>query len=355
METEVWLPQTIDAVYREAKPFPAPSGPGKRVGRGIASNIQPYGRLVWLNDSASAWIGFELDGSLAIRIGVPDIGGGQASALTQIASEILGVPLDRIAIHIGDSALTPLAGTTTATRQLYMSGNAVYVAARQLREQILDAVACALDKPAEALALEGECVTGANRRIPLQEALALCLAQSVPLHTLGTFYGPKGAEVRRHLRSDRIFPDFTFGTHLADIEVDCETGAVKLLQYVASHDVGRAINPQSVEGQIAGGAAQGIGFALMERVVFEEGVNYSSGLFTYPIPNALDLPSIKTVILESGSGVGPFGARGIGEPPIGPCAPAIAAAIEDAIGVRPTELPMLPERVLKALREREKG
>jgi CO/xanthine dehydrogenase Mo-binding subunit len=163
IETKVWLAETIDAVYEAAGELPAPSGGGPSardagprccVGRGIASNIQPYGRLVWLNDSASAWIGFELDGSLTIRIGVPDIGGGQASSLIQIASEILGVPLDRIAIHIGDSALTPLAGTTTATRQLYMSGNAVCVAARQLRDQILQGVSQAIDEAPEALALD---------------------------------------------------------------------------------------------------------------------------------------------------------------------------------------------------------
>jgi CO/xanthine dehydrogenase Mo-binding subunit len=187
--------------------------------------------------------------------------------------------------------------------------------------------------------------------------LAYCLAASIPIHALGTFYGPKGTEIRRHLGYplgvDRIFPDFTFGTHLADVEVDCDTGAVRVLQYIASHDVGRAINPQSVEGQIAGGAAQGIGFALMEQVVFEEGVNYSVGFFTYPIPNALDLPPIKAIILESGSGLGPFSARGIGEPPIGPCAPAIASAIENAIGVRPTALPMTPERILELIKSRE--
>jgi CO/xanthine dehydrogenase Mo-binding subunit len=196
-------------------------------------------------------------------------------------------------------------------------------------------------------------VASANRVIPIQEALALCLSVSVPTETLGTFYGPKGREVHRHLKSDRIFPDFTFGTHLADVEVDIDTGGVRVLRYLACHDVGRAINPQSVEGQIAGGAAQGIGFALLERVVFEDGANVTSGFFTYQIPTALDLPSIEPIILQSGSGVGPFGARGIGEPPIGPCAPAIASAIENAVGGRPAELPMTPERVLAAVRQAE--
>ena len=111
------------------------------MGRGIASNMQSYGRLVWLNDSAAAWVGFQLDGSLSVRCAVPDVGGGQASSLAQIASEVLGVPMDRITVHFGDSALNPLAGTTTATRQLLMSGNAVYEASVLLRDGVLAAVA----------------------------------------------------------------------------------------------------------------------------------------------------------------------------------------------------------------------
>src|ERR1022692_3364118 len=124
IQTEVLLAETIDAVLDRAGAKPEPSGPRKAVGRGIASNIQSYGRLVWLNDSAAAWVGFQLDGSLTVRCGAPDIGGGQASSLAQIASEVLGVSMNRITVHFGDSSLTPLAGTTTATRQLLMSGYA---------------------------------------------------------------------------------------------------------------------------------------------------------------------------------------------------------------------------------------
>ncbi len=131
LETSVELPALIDAVSERLGALPEPSGPRRAVGRGYACNLQPYGRCVWLNDWSSAWIGFELDGTLVIRIAVPDIGGGQASSLIQIASEVLGVAPERIAIHIGDSALNPLTGTTTATRQLYMSGNAVHTAAQR--------------------------------------------------------------------------------------------------------------------------------------------------------------------------------------------------------------------------------
>jgi CO/xanthine dehydrogenase Mo-binding subunit len=349
IETEVQLGQTIDAVLGRAGGKPLASGPRKAVGRGIASNMQSYGRLVWLNDSAAAWIGFQLDGSLSVRCAVPDVGGGQASSLAQIAAEILGVPMDRITVHFGDSALNPLAGTTTATRQLLMSGNAVYEAATALRDGVLAAVARATGEPADSLRLADGMVSGQAARMPLPEALVTCRRRNVPIEALGTFFGPKGQPVVKNLQADRVFPDFTFGTHLCDLEVDLDTGQVELLRYVAAHDVGRAINPLSVQGQITGAVAQGLGMALLEEVVVADGVNLTAGFFQYLIPTATDLPDIEAVVIESGEGMGPFGARGIGEPPIGPPAAAVASAITDAIGTRPTSLPITPERVLECL------
>jgi len=347
--TEVQLAQTIDAVRERAGDRPAPSGPRKRVGRAIASNMQSYGRLVWLNDSAAAWIGFQGDGSLTVRCGVPDIGGGQASSLGQIASEVLAVDIDRITVHFGDSALTPLAGTTTATRQLLMSGNATYEAAVRLRDQVLAAIADETGQPVRGLRMESGAIVGPDTRVPLAHALQVCRRRNVPIEALGSFFGPKGREVTRDLEGDRIFPDFTFGTHLADVEVDLDTGQVEILRYIAAHDVGRAINPMSVEGQIAGAVVQGLGQALLEEVVVIDGVNMTPGLFQYLIPTASDVPDIESIILESGEGLGPFGARGIGEPPIGPPIAVIPAAIADAVGARPTQLPVTPERVLDAV------
>jgi CO/xanthine dehydrogenase Mo-binding subunit len=349
IETEVQLGQTIDAVLGRAGGKPLASGPRKAVGRGIASNMQSYGRLVWLNDSAAAWIGFQLDGSLSVRCAVPDVGGGQASSLAQIAAEILGVPMDQITVHFGDSALNPLAGTTTATRQLLMSGNAVYEAATALRDGVLAAVAGATGEPADSLRLADGMVSGQAARMALPDALVTCRRRNVPIEALGTFFGPKGQPVVKNLQADRVFPDFTFGTHLCDLEVDLDTGQVELLRYVAAHDVGRAINPLSVQGQITGAVAQGLGMALLEEVVVADGVNLTAGFFQYLIPTATDLPDIEAVVIESGEGMGPFGARGIGEPPIGPPAAAVASAITDAIGVRPTSLPITPERVLECL------
>ena len=354
IETEVLLADTIDAVLERAGPRPEAFGPGRLVGRGIASNLQSYGRLVWLNDSSSAWVGFRQDGSLLVRCGVQDIGGGQASSLAQIASEILGTDLDRIAVHFGDSSLTPLAGTTTATRQLYMSGNAVHEAATTLRDRILHAIAAETNELAERLRMTDDGVEGGDGTIPIPDVLSICKTRNVPTEALATFYGPKGTEVGKELRSERVFPDFTFGTHLVDLEVDEETGRVKLLRYVACHDVGRAINPVSVEGQICGAAAMGIGQALLEEIVVADGVNLTGGLFQYLVPTSADLPDIEAVFLESGEGLGPFGARGIGEPPIGPPPAAIASAIRDAVGARPTTLPITPERVLECI-DRARG
>ena len=346
IETEVQLAETIDAVTSRAGAKPSPAGPRRVTGRGIASNMQSYGRLTWLNDSAAAWIGFQLDGSLSVRCAVPDIGGGQASSLAQIASEVLAVPIEAITVHFGDSALNPLAGTTTATRQLLMSGNAVYEASVQLRQQILDAVAARTTRPSGGLRLEPGRIVGQGVEVSLGDALQTCRRANVPIEALGTFFGPKGTPVVRNLRTERVFPDFTFGTHLCDLEVDLDTGQVTLLRYIAAHDVGRAINPRSVAGQISGGVVQGLGMALLEEVVVEEGVNVTGGFFQYLIPTATDVPDIETVVLESGEGMGPFGARGIGEPPIGPPLAAVASAIHDALGSRPTVLPITPERVL---------
>jgi CO/xanthine dehydrogenase Mo-binding subunit len=302
-----------------------------------------------LNDSAAAWIGFQMDGSLTIRCGVPDVGGGQASSLAQIASEVLGVDIDRISVHFGDSTLNPLAGTTTATRQLLMSGNATYEAAVALRDQVVGAVAAEIGQPVASLRLGPEGVSGPDRTMELLDVLRLCRRRNVPIEALGTFFGPKGEEVTRDLEGDRIFPDFTFGTHLADVEVDLDTGGVEILSYIAAHDVGRVINPLSVEGQISGAAVQGLGQALLEEVVMTDGVNMTPGLFQYLIPTATDVPDIEAIILESGEGLGPFGARGIGEPPIGPPIAVIPAAIADAVGARPRDLPVTPERVLEAV------
>ncbi len=327
-----------------------PSGPGRRVGRGFAVNMQPYGRTVWFRDRAACWISLEADGSLLLRSGVTDLGGGQAASLAEIASEVLGVPLGEIGVHIGDSQLTPPAGGTFATRQLYMSGNAVLAAARALRAGLLPVAAELLDADPGDLAFEDGMVRerGNGRGVHLAELAAACQRRGVPTSHLGTWRAETGT-FDPASGQGASFPDYTFGAHAADVEVDTETGEVRVLAYAAAHDVGRAINPLRVEGQIQGGAYQGLGYALGEEVVVQDGQTASTLLASYLVPTSADLPDVRAIIVESGEGKGPFGARGIGEPTIGNPAATIANAVAAATGVRVTQLPITPERLLAAI------
>jgi CO/xanthine dehydrogenase Mo-binding subunit len=354
LETAVLLPETARRAWEALGPRRTPSGPGKRVGRGLASALTSYGRIVWLHDWSSAWVELQMDGTLLIRIGVPDIGGGQAASLVQIAAEVLGASSDAIAIHIGDSALTPLAGTTTATRQLYMSGSAVHKAASELRATLVAQTAELLGVAPDAVELAGGAASArgdASRTVSFSELAAACARAHRPRSAFAIYQAPAGQVMDFETGQGKVFPDFTFGSQAAEVEVDEATGEVQVLAVAACYDVGRAINLNSVEGQIEGGVAMGIGYALLEEDQVAAGVTLSPNLMTYLIPTALDVPDVTPIVLESGEGMGPWGARGIGEPAMVPTAPAIANAVADAVGVRPTRLPITPERLWRAMQE----
>lgn len=350
ISTAVAVTQTRDlALQQLGEPSP-PSAPHKRVGRGFGCSMQPYGRTIWFRDHASAWLTLQPDGSLLIRSGVTDLGAGQAASLCQIVSEVLGVPLDVISVYIGDTALNPPAGGTFATRQLYMSGNAIWRAAHDLRETLTPVVEELLDSPQDELIWEGGQVRAGGRSVTLADVAKQCHEHGVNTSNLYTWRAPAGKFDPTNGQGG-TFPDYTFGTHAAEVEVDLETGDVEVRKYAASHDVGRQINPIRVEGQIQGGAMQGLGYALMEDCPLEAGQPHSTLFANYLIPSSMDMPDIDVAVVESGEGRGPLNARGIGEPPIGPPAATIASAIEDAVGIRPTELPISPERILRLIDE----
>jgi CO/xanthine dehydrogenase Mo-binding subunit len=353
LDTDVALDECLSEALA-ALGDPPSARKGVRVGRGIACNMAPYGRAVYFADRASCWIGLEQDGTLVLRAGVTDLGGGQAASLAQIACEILGVSVDRSSVHIGDSALNPLVGGTFATRQLYMSGNAALKVARELRDKLTPVAADLLGAAPESLDWADDVVCAREdmeRKLTLGELARAAEAEGVMPYCHSTFEAEVGEFDPRTGRG-RSFPDYTYGAHAVDVGVDEETGEVSILGYAACHDVGRAINPQRVEGQIQGAVAQGVGYALSEQIDIEDGVCTSLLFADYLVPTSLDVPDIVPVVLERHPGKGPLGARGIGEPPIGPVAPALAAAIHDATGVWLTQLPMTPERVLASLRAR---
>jgi len=323
-----------------------------RIGRGLAVGMMSYGRLTFLHDSSRSYVKLELDGSAVIRCGVPDLGGGQAQALCQIVAEELGIPLEKIKIYIADTALTPLAGTTTATRQLYMSGNATLKAARELKETLLTRAAAMLNIRKAYLEIENERIVSTiepDQYVSLQEVIATCSAEGVELFCEAQFNAPFTDVPASELITGRTFPDFTFGAHAVEVAVDIETGAVEVQKLVASYDVGKAINVLNVEGQLEGGAVYCLGYALMEELAVEQGRLKTPSFSEYLIPTAVDVPDVETILMESGAGLGPYGAKGVGEPACNSIAPAILNAIRDAVGVRVTSLPAIPEKIVFAL------
>ncbi|MBA4421119.1 MAG: xanthine dehydrogenase [Anaerolinea sp.] len=356
IESAAWLEETATramAALGEQRPDHGPV----KIGQGFSSYFQSYGRITWLHDTSQSWVGLELDSTVTVRAGVPDLGAGQANSLCQIAAEALGVPLERVTIYSTDSALTPLSGTSTATRQLYMSGNATLMAANTVRKVLLSRASKYFEEEIEALDIaDGKAFikNDPSQTLDLVDLAKMCASEGIHLSNLALFKAPFTDPINPETGQGQVWPDFTFGSFAVEVAVDTETGEVTILKAAACHDIGRAINWASAEGQIIGGGMQGLGYSLMENMVVKEGVIQTPSLSEYLIPTSMDYPDIQAIILESGTGVGPYGAKGIGEPSLTPAAPAVASAIANAIGVSIHEIPITPEKVLAALDQSNK-
>ncbi|MCL1872617.1 MAG: xanthine dehydrogenase family protein molybdopterin-binding subunit [Clostridiales bacterium] len=325
---------------------------GWKIGRGLACGMMPYGRLCFLHDSSRVGIRVELDGSVTVRAGVPDLGGGQSSVLCQIAAEELGLPINKVHSFVMDTHLTPLAGTTTATRQLYMSGNACLVAVGQVKEVLAKKAAAALNCLAAELTFAGERIfltKEPERGLAFVQVVAQASNDGEPLFCEGQFNAPFTEVPDLTNIKGRIHPDLTFTAHAVEVAVDEETGQYKILKLIAGIDAGRVINRNSCEGQVEGGAVYNVGY-VNENLGWEKGITRANSFATYLIPTALDVPDLETVILESGGGLGPYGAKGVGEPSDNSIAPAILNAIRDATGYRVTSMPVTPESLLAGVK-----
>lgn len=351
LEHHVALKETTENAFHALGEKTVPQG-NVKIGRGIASGMTSYGRMIFLHDTSRSHISIEMDGSVTIRAGVQDIGGGQASSLCQIVAEVLGVPLKDIKIYIADTALTPHAGTTTATRQLYMSGNATLMAAQEIRKTLLRKAGEMMRTDPQRLDLADREVIdtgGSEKSLSLTEVVKACASDGLPLYNVALFKAPFRNLTQYERIEGNVFPDFTFGSHAAEVAVDVETGKVQVLKLISCYDIGKAINPLSVEGQLEGGAIYGMGYALTEEVIVEKGEVKTPSFSEYLLPTSMDAPEVQTIFLESSDGVGPFGAKGVGEPSVCSVAPAISNAVYDAIGVRIYDLPLTPEKIVKAL------
>ena len=327
----VTMPQVYEACGREswwrrsetgwglcAPPQPAEAN--LRRGRGIAGGFKNVGFSFGFPEHC--WAGIELQGSAEIERVIlyqagADVGQGAHTALSQMAAEAVGVPFDRVEIVASDTASSESAGSASASRLTFMSGNAIRGAAE----------------------------------------IALRKWQDEERPAVGEFMYHPPATTAFDPETGRATPNFAYGyvAEAVEVEVDIETGQVQLLEVVCANDVGKVINPQQLQGQIEGAIVQAQGYALMEYLVSDEGRIRNPFLSTYLIPTSLDVPRIKSVILEHPDPIGPWGVRGMAEMPFLPLAPAIAAAIHDAAGVWIDSQPFTAQKVAKALRERGIG
>ncbi len=349
----IWTDRCAEQVWA-ALGEPTPDAGHIKTGRGLAAYQQSYGRLTFLHDTAEAWVGVEVDGTVIVRSGVTDIGAGQTSALGQIVVETLGVTLNDVVIYNSDSALTPLAGTTTATRALYMTGNAAKQAAEAIRKRLLERAANVFAVTSDEVRMmlnKVFVVDHPEKSMSFIDLVRLCAAEGIHRSELVQFKAPFTDHLDAQTGQGQAHPDYTYGAQAVEVAVNTDTGEVSVLKSVAAHDVGQCVNRAAVEGQIEGGSQNGQGYALSEEMLYQQGRLMTPSFSEYLMPTSMDMPRVTSIILESRSGLGPFGAKGIGEPALTPVAPAIANAVADAIGVRVYELPMTPERVLTALRE----
>ena len=293
------------------------------------------------------------DGKLVVFTGTTDVGQGSTTALAQIAADTLGVPLDWVRLVTADTELTPEDFGTLGSRATYVTGHAVQIAVEQAKQTLLSVAGELLNTPAENLEIgEGRLWRQDNPDISLDiptVAREAILKRGNPPVGTGTF-APATTMADRETGQGTPFPTYVYATHMAEVEVDTETGEVAVLRLVAAHDSGVVINPMLTEGQIAGGVAQGIGMALSEEILLRDGHTLNPNLMDYVIPTALDVPDIHFIHVETHDDTGPYGAKCVGEPSLIPTAPAILNAIYDAVGVRIYDLPATPEKILRALK-----
>ncbi|RLC57969.1 MAG: aldehyde oxidoreductase, partial [Chloroflexota bacterium] len=343
LRESVGLLETIDrveAAMREAqeaeKDITLPSH--VRRGWGMACAYKNVGLGEGLADSAGASVEVTREGRVIVRAGAAEVGQGLMGVAAQVAAEELGVDLAAVEVILGDTSQTLDGGATTASRQTYVTGNAVRHAARQMRSSLAGAVAEELGVSPDALTFDaGRVSTPDGRSVSLARAAELAAAEGRELRVDYVYTPPRTKPLGEG--GDMHFA-YGYATQAAQVEVNTKTGEVRVLQVIAAHDVGRAINPLALEGQIEGGVVMGLGYALLEKFEVEEGIVRSDSLARYKIPRVNHVPHIVPILVEHPAAEGPFGAKGVGEITSIPTAPAIANAVHNAIGLRSFSLPI---------------
>src|SRR3984893_4662766 len=321
----------------------------RKRGRGMAGGWYGIARTAAV-DRAGTWVEIDDGGTVKVVTGVTEIGEGILTVLAQIAAEEIGVRPEDVVIGDNDTARVPEAAHAGATRQTYMIGNSVAIACREAKGRFVAAVADMWKVEPEQISTGNGYIWAAetNYRMSMAEAVEHVKKRGIVAVGSASFTA-QHTGLSPDDGSGTPWQAYVFGCQVAEVEVDTSTGEVQVLGVWAAHDVGRAVNPRGVEGQIEGGIVQALGQGLMEDYKLAQGHTTTPGFAKYILPTSLDVPHVTSIIVEDRDPIGPLGVKGIGEPAMVPTIPAVMNAIYDAIGVRITSLPATPERILEAL------
>ena len=325
-------------------------------GQGVACTLQLSGLL-----QSGAFVKINDDGTVMLLTGAVDVGQGSDTVLSQIVAEELGMNLENISIIAGDTDITPFDFGSVASSDTRTSGTAVMLAAVDARQQLLTLASEKLATDVDDLNISNNRVyvkASPERNVTIQElSMTALFRQGGPILGSGIFLESEGPIINERCHGfpyTKGFPTFMSTSNFADLKVDTETGQVTLLSIVVAHDLGCCINPMSAEGQVEGSIGQGMGFALMEEIRFDNGVVLNPNFVDYKIPTSMDMPDIISKFVEEPDLTGVYGAKGIGEGALIPTASAIANAVYDAVEVRIKEPPITAEKILKGLKEKGK-
>ena len=332
---------------------------GKGIGIACSSYLTGAGLAIYWNDMPHSGVVLRADrsGLVAVLCGATDIGQGSDSVLAYLAAEVLGIDPKDIRVHPADTDLTPVDLGSYSSRVTLMAGNAVIQAAGRLKSRIVEAVAEKLEVAPDTLIAQDRRVFvdgDPDRGVSFSQAVVLAESKFGVLAFPGSYAPPKRAG---KYKGGGVGPSpcYSYSACVVEVDVDGETGEVRPTEIWIAHDVGRALNPLLVEGQVEGSVYMGLGEVLMEEQVFRKGVHKIPSMLEYKSPTTLETPEIHTILVETDDPEGPFGAKEAGQGPLLPVIPAVANAVYDAVGVRVDEIPISPEKVLKGLEAMRKG
>ena len=320
--------------------------PGPDRGKGLAC-----GWWTTTGGSSGVYVKINPDGTVALNTGAAEIGTAAITGAAQVLAEELGVDLADINVVSADTSSTPFDFGAQGSRTAFAVGNACRVAAADLRQQLFALAAAQLGVNADALSLADKHVVAGDRRLSLADLARLSQQTGGGLIAHGTFIAPPTPYDTKRVEG-HVYPAFhspSFHAHAVDLSVDRDTGEITIHKYVVAQDVGFALNPTYIEGQIEGGVAQGLGQALSEEIVYEGGRVLNANLTDYKMPTTLDVPRVESILVEHPSQVGPYGAKGVGEPPNMEPPAAVANAVTAATGLRITSLPITAEKIALGL------